>query len=651
MVRHAHGNIPRILILGILWPLGSAGLHAELPPLLPRVLILEDADRTLPKLSPDGKRLAYVASVDGVPNIWIKTLGRNDDRVVTHDSRQGVESFTWQQDGEKLLYFQDRGGDEDDHLFQVDLKTGAVRDLTPLPGVRASTLIDNPKYPDMVLVHLNARDRRLRDIYRLDLKTGTLELVAENPGEADSFVADNDMVVRAVTLNKPDGSTEICVRDGAKEPWRPLIRWGPGEIDSDNTGVIGFTAGNDKLWIISSSDADAERLLEVDCRTGEKKALGADLHFDVYDWMINPVGNTLEAVSILREKAEWTFFDKGVEEDFKFLKTVRAGEASVRSRDRADRTWVVSFRTADSPKAFYLFDRAARKAEFLFSEDPKLEHFEFAKMEPISFRAQDGMTIYGYLTCPMGVLAKGLPLVVLVHGGPWTRDTWSLNFIVQWLANRGYAVLQVNFRGSTGYGKAYQNAGDLEWGSKIIQDLADGKNWAVARGIADPGRVAIMGGSFGGYAVLASLAFRPMEFSCGVDMSGVSDLNAFLAAMPARWTLGRAQWEKRMGKDPEFLKRISPLFKADRVIRPLFISHNANDTRVNLEQSDRMAAAVRKNGRDVTYLVFSNAGHLGGGGIGNVQRRYAAIEEFLGKVLGGRVEPPGENEKWDDLKK
>jgi dipeptidyl aminopeptidase/acylaminoacyl peptidase len=650
-MNQATKKILMVLIMSGLSALGCPCLRAELPPLLPRALILEDADRTAPRLSPDGTKLAYIASVEGIRNIWVKTLGREDDRVVTHDSQQGIDSFTWQQDGEKLLFFQDQGGDEASHLFQVDIKKGWVRDLTPFPGVRASTLIDNPKFPDKVLIHLNARDRRLRDLHRLDLRSGALELVAENPGDAECFVADNDIVVRAAVLKKPDGSTEIRVRDGVTEPWRPLLRWGPGEIDSDNTGIIGFNSGNDKLWIVSSLDADAERLLEVDCRTGERKALGEDPHFDVYDWLINPLTNTLEGVSFLKEKAEWVFFDKGVEEDIAYLRTVRGGEISVTSRDRPDRTWIVSFRATDSPKAYYLFDRAARKAGFLFSEDSKLEDFRFAKMEPISFRAADGMTIYGYLTCPVGVPAKDLPLVVLVHGGPWTRDAWSLNFIVQWLANRGYAVLQVNFRGSTGYGKAYQNAGDLEWGGKIIQDLVDGKNWAVAKGIADPRRVAVMGGSFGGYAVLACLAFHPTEFNCGVDMSGVSDLNAFLTAMPARWTTIRAQWEKRMGKDPEFLKSISPLLHADRIVRPLFISHNANDTRIRHEQADWMAAAVRKNGKEVTYLVFGNAGHMGGGGIANVHKRYAAIEDFLGRILGGRVEPPGADEKWDDLKK
>jgi len=227
-MNHAKRKILTILTLSLIWAEGSPGLRAELPPLLPRALILEDADRTLPRLSPDGKRLAYIAVYEGVPNIWVKTLGQNDDRVITDDSQQGINSFYWQQDGEHLLYLQDQGGDEDYHLLQIGLKSGLVRDLTPFPGVRASTLINNPKYPDTLLIHLNARDRRLRDLYRLNLKTGALDLDAENPGDADYFIPDNNMVVRAVQLNKPDGSTEIHVRDGAQGLWRPLIKWGPG---------------------------------------------------------------------------------------------------------------------------------------------------------------------------------------------------------------------------------------------------------------------------------------------------------------------------------------------------------------------------------------------------------------------------------------
>ena len=259
------------------------------------------------------------------------------------------------------------------------------------------------------------------------------------------------------------------------------------------------------------------------------------------------------------------------------------------------------------------------------------------------------MVIYGYLTVPVGVPARSLPLVVLVHGGPWTRDSWDLDFQVQCLANRGYAVLQVNYRGSTGYGKAYQNAGSLEFGGKVIQDLVDGKNWLVAQGLADPARVAIMGGSFGGYATLAALAFRPGEFTCGVAINAISDANLFMATLPPYWTVGRSRFETRMGKDPAFLASISPLHKADQVTSPLLLIHNANDVRVTREHADRMAAALREGGKDVTYLLFPGAGHVSGGTPVNFLRRWAAIEAFLGRHLGGRAEPPCESERWESL--
>jgi dipeptidyl aminopeptidase/acylaminoacyl peptidase len=259
------------------------------------------------------------------------------------------------------------------------------------------------------------------------------------------------------------------------------------------------------------------------------------------------------------------------------------------------------------------------------------------------------MTIYGYLSLPVGVPARNLPLVLQVHGGPWIRDSCRLDFPVQCLANRGYAVLQVNYRASTGYGKAYQNAGNLEWGGKVIQDLVDGKNWAISRGIADPERVAIMGGSFGGYAALAALAFHPREFTCGIAMNAISDANLFMASMPLYWTTAKARFETRMGRDPEFLKAISPLHKASQVARPLLIIHNANDVRVKLEHAERMVTALRASGKDVTYLVFPDAGHVGGGATANFLKRWAAIEAFLGKNLGGRVELPSEAERWDRL--
>jgi dipeptidyl aminopeptidase/acylaminoacyl peptidase len=630
-------------------PVVVPSLGAQQPPLIPRAIILEESERGNPALSPDGKCIAYSASYDGVRNIWLRSVDKDDDRVLTRDTRNGIDSCFWQADGEHVLYFQDQSGDENRHLIQTNIRTGITKDLTPLPGARAMGLIDDPRHPDTLLIHINARDERLFDLYRLDLDTGSLKLEAENPGDVAQFYADHRLRVRAAYATKPDNSAEIRVRDGLEDPWRILIAWGPAEMNSDSTGVAGFNADDTKIWVITSLGANAERLLEVDLRTGERKVLSEDPRFDVARLMVNPLRNTLEAVGYEKDRMTWLFLDPSVRDDFAVLRKLRDGEISIRGRDRSDKIWMVRFEASDSPTTYYRFDRSAKKGVFLFSEDPKLEKFQLAKKDPVQFTSQDGMTIYGYLTLPVGIPARSLPLVVLVHGGPWTRDSWRLDFPVQCLANRGYAVLQVNFRGSTGYGKAFQNRGDLEWGGKVIQDLVDGKDWLIARGIADPKRVAIMGGSFGGYAALAALAFRPQEFTCGIAINAISDANLFMASMPPYWTTGKARFETRMGKDPEFLKTISPLLKASQVIHPLLIIHNANDVRVKLEHAERMVAALRGSGKDVTYLVFPDAGHVGGGSSANLLKRWAAIEAFLGRHLGGRAEPPGEAERWDRL--
>ena len=622
---------------------------ARQPPLIPRAIILEESERGNPALSPDGKSIAYCASYNGVRNVWLKTVAKNDDRVVTHDTKNGIDYCFWQADGEHVLYYQDQSGDENRHLVQTNIRTGITKDLTPIPGARAMGLIDDPRYPDTLLIHINARDERLFDLYRLDLNAGSLKLEAENPGDVAQFYADHRLRVRAAYVTKSDNSAEIRVRDGLEDPWRSLIDWGPDEMNSDFTGVAGFNADDSKIWIITSLGANAERLLEVDIRTGDGKVLSEDPQFDITRLMVNPLRNTLEAVGYEKERMTWQFLDPEVRKDFAALGKIRDGEIHIRGRDRSDGVWLVRFEASDRPTTYYLFDRSAKKAVYIFSEDPKLERFQLAKKDPIQFESRDGMTINGYLTLPMGIPARNLPLIVQVHGGPWTRDSWRLDFPVQCLANRGYAVLQVNFRGSTGYGKAFQNAGNLEWGGKVIQDLVDGKNWLIARGIADPKRVAIMGGSFGGYAALAALVFHPQEFTCGIAMNAISDANLFMASMPPYWTAGKARFETRMGKDPEFLKAISPLQKASQVVRPLLIMHNANDVRVRLEHSERMVAALKEFGKDVTFLVFPDAGHVGGGAYANLLKRWAAIEAFLGKYLGGRVEPPGEAERWGQL--
>jgi len=626
----------------------SSPLQAELPALISRDVLFGNPVKAGPQISPDGKRMAYRApDKNGVLNVWVRTLGQTDDKVITKDKKRGVRQYFWQQDGEHLLYVQDQDGDENFHLYQTSLTTGSTRDLTPFSGIRVQIVGSDPKFPDMMLVALNIRDARLHDVYRLNLKNGALDLDTTNPGNVLGFTPDNDLVVRAAQIMHPDGSTEIQVRDDAKGAWRSFVKWG---ADESNGGLAGFNPDNTKVWLMSSVDHNATRLLEIDLKSGAQKVVSQDPMYDLGGLMTHPTKNTLEGVAYTKARTEWTFFDKAVQADVEQLKKVRNGDVNIVSRDLKDQTWIVAFTLDNGPVSWYAFDRATKKADFLFTNNPSLESAKLASMKPVSFKAKDGMTIHAYLTVPEGIPGKNLPLVLNVHGGPWARDTWGYNPEAQWLANRGYAVLQVNFRGSTGYGKAYLNAGDKEWGLKMHQDLLDAKAWAIHEGIADAKKVAIYGGSYGGYATLAGLAFTPTEFTCGVDIVGPSNLNTLLASIPPYWAPMKAMFTKRMGEDPKFLEARSPLFKAQQIVRPLLIAQGANDPRVKQAEADQIVAAMRKNNQPVDYLLFPDEGH----GFARPENRfkfYAAAEEFLGKHLGGRVESPAEKDKWDALKK
>jgi dipeptidyl aminopeptidase/acylaminoacyl peptidase len=629
--------IPAIVSLAL--ALSGWGARAlELPPLIPREVLFGNPERVNPQISPDGTKLAYLAPHEGVLNVWVRTIGKTDDRVVTSDRKRGIRVYFWQEDSEHILYLQDRDGDENWHLYQTNVRTATTRDLTPFEGVQAQVIATDPQFPDEILVALNRRDRRFHDVYRINLKTGAAELDTENPGDVAGWAVDHRLQVRAASAFTPDGGMLIRIREDARSPWREFLRWGPEETFG---GIVGFTPDNRGLWLISSVDANAARLIEVDLATKKTKVIAEDPQYDVSSVMIHPKTRHLEAVQFIRARREWQVLDPSLRADFERLRKERDGDFSVVSRDREDRTWVVSYLVDDGPVYYYIYERATRRLGLLFSSQPALERYRLAKMQPISFTARDGMTIYGYLTLPVGVEPKRLPMVLLVHGGPWARDVWGFNAMVQWLANRGYAVLQVNFRGSTGYGKAYLNAGDREWAGKMHTDLIDGKNWAVAQGYADPKRVCIMGGSYGGYATLVGLAFTPEEFACGVDLVGPSNLVTLLRSIPPYWAPIKAIFDKRLGRvetDEEFLKSRSPLFRADQIKAPLLIGHGANDPRVKKAESDQIVRSLRARNVPVTYVVYTDEGH----GFARPENRldfFGRAEEFLAKYLGGRFEP------------
>jgi dipeptidyl aminopeptidase/acylaminoacyl peptidase len=625
-------------------------MRSESPPLISREILFGNPEKTSPRLSPDGQRLAYLAPDDkDVLNVWVGTVGKDDHQVVTSDRKRGIRFFTWQWDGQHVLYLQDREGDENWHLYQTNLETGTTRDLTPFEKIQAQTIAYDSNFPDQLLVGLTLRDESLHDVYRLNLTTGELELEVQNPGDVSNWTADHELQIRAAHGLTPDGGAFTRVRDDRRSPWRELLRWGPDETFG---GVRGFSPDNTRLWVISSVNANAARLLEVDVGSGDFRVLAEDPTYDVAGLMTHPKTHELEAVRFVRERSQWMLVDSRLTSDFEEIPQLSPGDFSVVSRDLKDRTWLLSFVNDEAPVCYYTLDRVSRKATFLFSSRPQLGQYHLAPMRPISLESRDGMTLYGYLTLPLGCQPKHLPLVLNVHGGPWTRNVWGLDNETQWLANRGYAVLQINYRGSTGYGKDYLNAGDREWGAKMHDDLIDGKNWAVGEGYADADRVAIYGGSFGGYAALVGLTFTPDEFACAVDIVGPSNLATLIRSIPPYWAPLRSVFDKRVGKvecEEEFLKSRSPLFKSDRIRKPLLIAQGANDPRVKQSESDQIVAEMRKNNRPVEYLVFPDEGH----GFARPENRlkfYAAAERFLAEHLQGRVEPPREEEKWNQLK-
>ena len=633
-------NYRVFLLFAAVWLAGFASsLVAQetfTTPMIPREVLFGNPERADPQISPDGTQLGYLAPVDGVLNVWVRTLGKSDDRAVTADKKRGIRNFTWQYDNQHILYTQDVGGDENWRLYQTDIATKQTKDLTPFDKVRVDLVAYEWRTPDTVLIQMNKRDPKVFDVYHLDLKTGKMDLDTQNPGDVQGWQADNALQVRAAQVETPDGGTIIRVRNDAKSAWRELIKWGPDETFGN---ISGFSPDNKKIWIATSLDTNAARLLEMDVATGEQKVIAADPQFDVEGVVTQPKTNALEVVTFIKQRTDYDFIDPKVKVDYEVLQKVHSGDITDLSRNLADNKWVVTFVSDDGPVYYYLYDRPAKKAALLFSNRPALEKYKLSSMKPIEYKARDGMTIYGYLTVPAGMESKSLPMVLFVHGGPWGRDQWGFNRYAQWLANRGYAVLQINFRGSTGYGKKYVNAGDRQWAGTMHTDLLDGKDWAVKQGVADANKVCIMGGSYGGYATLAGVAFSPDAFTCGVDIVGPSNLNMLLKTIPPYWSTILSTFHKRMGDTEEFLNSQSPLFKADQIKVPLLIGQGANDPRVNKAESDQIVAAMRKNAKNVEYYVFPDEGH-GFAQPSNNMAFNAASENFLAKYLGGRAEPP-----------
>lgn len=620
-------------------------------PLIPRQDLFGNPDKASVQLSPDGTKIGYLAPVGGVLNVWIGPA--NDPtaaRPVTRDTDRGIRFYDWAYTSNHILFIQDKGGDENWRLYSVGLEAGDTKDLTPLEGVQARFQEISPQFPDEILVALNDRDPRLHDLYRINIGTGERRLVQENEGFA-GFVTDYAYRVRLALRVLPDGGSEM-LRATEHGGWTPFARI-PTE-DTLTTSPVGFDKAGTILYMIDSRNRNTGALMALDLDTGKQTLLAEDPRADVSDVVIHPTEKRVQAAAFTYERKVWQILDQSIAGDWAALRTIATGDVEVVSRTLDDRYWIVAYIMDDGPVRYYRYDRAGQKAQFLFTNREQLEGLPLAKMHPIVITSRDGLNLVSYYTLPPGRDRDGdarpdepFPTVLVVHGGPWARDTWGYNPWHQWLANRGYAALSVNFRGSTGFGKALINASTSEWGAKMHDDLIDAVHWAIQQGIADPQRVAIMGGSYGGYATLVGMTFTPEMFACGIDIVGPSNLVTLLESIPPYWQPQVDLWATRVGdhrteEGRAFLTKRSPLTCAHRIQRPLLIGHGANDPRVKQTESDQIVQVMQEKGIPVTYVLYPDEGH----GFARPENRLsfnAVAEAFLSRCLGGRCEPIGDD--------
>jgi dipeptidyl aminopeptidase/acylaminoacyl peptidase len=608
------------------------------PPLIPRDTIFGNPTKTLPKISPDGTKLAFLAPDDkNVVQIWVQTVGKEDARKVSADKKRGIRNYAWTWNGD-LLYGQDTDGDENNHLHVVNLASNEDRDMTPIAGVRAELQGSSPEVPGQVLVGMNRRDKAVFDVWRLDLTTGALTPVETNPGNVADWIIDRKLRVVGRQTTLPEGGGTVDVRDG--KGWKTLRKWGV----TDDVAVIGPTPDGKALLLLTNLGQDTQVVELVDVKSGKGKIVAADPSVDASGFIYDEARDKLQAVGFKRGRMRWEVVDPSISKDMAALAAVNPGEVNILSRDKADKTWLVVFASDVAPARFYAWDRASQKATFLFAARPQLDKATLAPMEVLEIKTRDGLSLPCYLTLPPGVPAKDLPMVLFVHGGPWARDQWGYDGVAQWLANRGYAVLQVNYRGSTGFGKKFKNAAMKQFAAKMHDDLVDAVNWAVKTGVANPKKVAILGGSYGGYATLVGMTFTPDVFACGVDIVGPSNLVTLVESFPPYWGpfLG-STWYPFVGNpkipaEKADMEARSPLFKVGDIKKPLLIGQGANDPRVTQKESEQIVAAMEAKGLPVTYVVYSDEGH----GFARPENRldfFARSEAFLADCLGGRIEP------------
>ncbi len=648
----AQDNTMRSKLLILLLSFAAASTAwAQLPPLIDRELFFGDPEIAAAQLSPDGKFMTFLKPFEGTRNIWVKETGAPfaSAKPITNDKKRPIPGYFWSRDSKYVLYVQDQAGDENYNVYAVNPAAApvagspvpAARNLTDVKGVRAQIYAVPESDPDLLYVGLNDRDKAWHDLYKVKISTGEKTLLRKNTDRLESWIFDNKDVLRLAIRSAENGDTEILRVDTGG--FKKIYSCGVFET----CFPIHFEKGDKQVYLETNrgENVDLTMLGLMDPASGAVKPVESDplKSVDLGNAMFSDRTKELVGTVYIGEKERIYWKNKEWGADYKWLQSKLPGmEISYASATKDESLFLVSATSDVEPGATYLFDRKAKKLTLQYRLREKIDRAALAPMKPVAYKSSDGLEIPAYLTLPKGLPGKNLPVVVVPHGGPWGRDTWGYRGMTQFLANRGYAVLQMNFRGSTGYGKRFLNAGNLEWGQKMQDDITWGVNYLVAEGIADPKRVAIMGGSYGGYATLAGVAFTPDLYAAAVAIVAPSNLITLMESIPPYWEAARVIFHKRMG-DPTTpegkaqLERQSPLNSAAKIKTPLMVVQGANDPRVNKRESDQIVIALRDRGFPVEYLVAPDEGHGFARPVNNMAM-YAAAEKFLAHYINGRYQ-------------
>ena len=625
--------------------------YAEMPDLVARKVFFDNPDYMNVQPSPDGQHLAYVAPLDGVNNLWLAPIadpaaGRPLTKVT---DRNIATYYRWAFTSRHLVFFRERDGDENFRAASVDIESGAVVPLSPEQGVKSFMQEVSNKFPDEVLLRHNQRDKSYFDLFKVNVVTGASELIYENH-DYITLATDSAFQLRLASRLNKEGTGEVFERraDGG---WTPFMQIPIG--DSSSTQLIDFSADGKTLFLIDSRGRDKAAFFALDMATRQTTLLAEDDEADIVRIYFDDDRRPL-AAQANSDRTRWHVIDPNLTRDLADIKRHGAGDISFVSAS-ADRRLVSIFYERDTESAEYaLLDRDKRAVKKVFTQRKSLAGVTLRSMQPVTIAARDGLRLNCYLTTPPEADAGPVPLVLVIHGGPYARDNWGFNAVHQWLASRGYAVLSVNYRGSTGFGKAFVTAADHEWGGKMHDDLIDAVDWAIAQGIADPKRVGFFGGSYGGYSALVAATKTPDVFACIVDLFGISNLVTFMATIPPYWGPWISVWKNRLG-DPgtetgrAFLVERSPLTHIDRAVKPILIAQGMRDVRVVAGESEQMVNALKQRGVPVTYITFADEGH----GFVRPENRlafYGVTEAFLAKHLGGACQPIGNDFAGSSLK-